>query len=347
MPPQIGFGSQSSRFETRGVGHPNAKAPGTCIAMSYQADARTSSALARVNVRKPGTAPPGRTHGPSQRPRTLPAPLRTRSAPSAAVRALRASKAEEATRGGPAYYTVASTPPFARRRIHTAIDHPGGRFATDISVRLPTPGPGRYGDGKGVTPYSGIERQGLHASARGVIDTSTRTEILRLRDSGLGPNAYEVRGSLELPPARRTTTERMSYGSPSSSLVSTTAAGGLGPGSYNTPPLDATPGALEYKHVVGRTPLLHTSDAPDVFYSLPQRSKSVSPSHAPFGTAADRWRKSGTTVSPGVGPEQYALQASWTEPRGSHPQRDWPGYPSHRHTHHSSLQSRSLRFPRA
>lgn len=37
------------------------------------------------------------------------------------------------------------------------------------------------------------------------------------------------------------------------------------------PLLDGRVGTLRHKHVTGRTSLMHTSDAPDVIYNIPER----------------------------------------------------------------------------
>lgn len=58
------------------------------------------------------------------------------SVPSTALRTLRECRTAEAATGGPAHYDVTTTIPYADKRIHTAIDHPGSRFAADVRASL-------------------------------------------------------------------------------------------------------------------------------------------------------------------------------------------------------------------
>jgi len=171
-----GFGAQSGRFDVRGVGHPMAKQPGTCISVVYnpnkgqsftkqdlgpgshavQLDATYDNALKRTTTDPKDfwtkESRPFVPHNPNRGGRKQRA-----AAVSRARQVLRETWNEQATQMGPGtYMDDINRVEFSNKKVDVSIARPGPRMRRLNENQYITPGPGTYG--LGGVPHAEFDR---------------------------------------------------------------------------------------------------------------------------------------------------------------------------------------------
>lgn len=195
------------------------------------------------------------------------------SHPSSQQKKLRAFQAIEQGIRGPGYYGDLSGVAYSARKIHTAIAHPGSRFARPNKEQLATPGPGRY---RCETAPAGVSH-----STKGIMDGAVgRDNVGSVRatagDSGIAPGQYCL-PDMMLRSAQGTRGPYDCYWGPRILSTAKTAASNIGPAQYTAAPLSVTPGALDIGK--GAPRFRQTRNARDVpFYD---RWAPAPPTHPP------------------------------------------------------------------
>lgn len=178
---KFGFGSSTSRFDVRGVGHPNSKAPGTCLSATYNpnsiqpfadhslgpgshnfrmndtqdaAEYRTTTDDRDFWTKDPRSVLQTRVSGGKGEswisPRVYQTTAARRKMKGEAVgrarEILRKTWSREAGARGPGYYIEdVSAVAFDDRKIDPSISRPGPRMKRPNRDHAMTPGPGTYG----------------------------------------------------------------------------------------------------------------------------------------------------------------------------------------------------------
>eukprot|EP00040_Diaphanoeca_grandis_P021186 m.112862 g.112862 ORF g.112862 m.112862 type:complete len:419 (-) comp28223_c0_seq2:258-1514(-) len=318
--PSTGFGSQSHRFDTRGIGHPTTKKPGTCISETYRIEAGFNVPIPKWPQGPKSYLSSNKAIHPFARNRSF---GETKTYGSAEKK-LKLYKTKESANRGPGFYDVTSRVPYEDQKYSIHIDHPGTRFPNEVpgsSVptlirdRYTAPAVGSYGaDGIAETSQNYVGGK-LSPTKLGIMDVQERGNE---KESGstLAPDHYHTQEPL----LRENTGKVGPYNIDSGPRLVTLPKPvrlkmeherHLAPGSY---PVHPTPVKAEYMDFT-KTSDRFGPQRPDnrEFYNNIEWSKTI-PQAAPFG--ANAYRMSDTT-SHDVGSNQYTKTKTWTDRKQS------------------------------